>query len=215
VNFFTIKSGFDRNNHYFLTMLTIRQQIERDRIFALFLKSDSESETDSESSSESLSDSNFEGDLPLKEIWIKDRRRKRQRIVYNTVFEKRPTVLVKEAKDEEAEEAEEAEESEEAEAEESESEEAEAEESEEAEAEDAEAANAEDTEAEDEEAEESEAEDEEAEEAEAEDEEAEAEDEEAEELRRLTIRLFFAQRALREEMFFFQNMETPPSSPFR
>jgi len=182
--------------------LTIRQQIERDRVFARFLKNDSESETDSESSSESLSDSDFEGDLPLKEIWIKDRRPKRARITYNTVFEKRPTVLVKEAKDEEAEEAEEAEDAED-----------EAEEAEDAEDE----AESEAEDAEDEAESEAESEAEESEEAEAENDEAEAkaEDEKAEELRRLRKRRHFALRALREEMFFFQNMKTPPSSPFR
>ena len=182
-------------------MLTIKQQIERDRVFARFLKDDS--------SSESFSDSDFEDDLSLKEIWIKDRRPKRARITYNTVFEKRPTVLVKEAKDEEAEEAE-AEEAEEFEAEEAEAEESE--ESEEAQAENDEA------EAKAEESEEAEAENDEEEDAEKEDAEVEVEDakeEDAEELSRLRKRRHFAQKALQEEMFFFQNMDTPPSSPFR
>jgi hypothetical protein len=77
-------------------MSSIRQQLKRERFFALINNSPYYESSDSESAS----DSDFERDLTQREIWIKDRRRKRTRIVYNTVFKKRPApVLFVDAED--------------------------------------------------------------------------------------------------------------------
>ena len=90
-------------------MSNIMQQLKRERFFALMNNSPYYESSDSDTNS----DSDFETDLTQKEIWIKDRRRKRARIVYNTVFNKRPAPVLfvdvedaEKAKEADAEEAE-------------------------------------------------------------------------------------------------------------
>ena len=75
------------------------QQLKRERFFALMNNSPYYESSDSESNS----DSDFEGDLSQREIWIKDRRRKRARVTYNTVFQKRPVLVVEAVEDSEEE----------------------------------------------------------------------------------------------------------------